>query len=181
MNDPGSAEGAYYAWVDHHNTLGLGKDVPFATGNLNGSVAFKDGKIINLIVPYPMGFIPKGLDGRIDDPNGGWKAGALGVDRPTNVHAEGGKGTLPEWCISNCARIRWQIEQGPGGSAGAFEACPLWERQANRAGFGAALAASEPRTDARISVVAIINMAEIRVADLDLTALIPKVHEGVAA
>jgi hypothetical protein len=48
--------------------------VPFATGNENDSlIAFKDGKMINLVVPYPMGFFAKGMDGRIDDPNGGWE------------------------------------------------------------------------------------------------------------
>src|SRR4029078_9101403 len=29
----GSAEAAYYTWVDQFDTFGLGKDVPFATGN----------------------------------------------------------------------------------------------------------------------------------------------------
>ena len=28
-------------------------------------------------VPYPMGFYAKGLDGRIDDPNAGWKGRGL--------------------------------------------------------------------------------------------------------
>ena len=28
-----SAEAPYYNWVDQHDTLGLGKDVPIATGN----------------------------------------------------------------------------------------------------------------------------------------------------
>src|SRR6266576_1713471 len=35
----------------------LGTDVPFATGNQNDSIiALKDGKMINFVVPYPMGF-----------------------------------------------------------------------------------------------------------------------------
>ena len=64
-----SAESSYYSWVDQHNTLGLGENVPIATGNLNdGMIAFKDGQMIVLRVPYPMGFYAKGLDGRIDDP-----------------------------------------------------------------------------------------------------------------
>ena len=63
-----AAEARYYTWVDQHDTLGLGKDVPIATGNQNDSlIALKDGKMINLVVPYPMGFCAKGLDGRIDD------------------------------------------------------------------------------------------------------------------
>ena len=64
-----SAESSYYTWVDQHNTFGLGNDVPMSTGNLNdGLVAFKDGKMITMKVPYPTGFYAKGLDGRIDDP-----------------------------------------------------------------------------------------------------------------
>ena len=40
-----------------------------STGNLNdGLIAFKDGKMIVLRVPYPLGFYAKGFDGRIDDP-----------------------------------------------------------------------------------------------------------------
>ena len=36
------------------------------------------GEWVHLAVPYPMGFFAKGLDGRVDDPDGGWKACALG-------------------------------------------------------------------------------------------------------
>src|SRR5207249_57857 len=63
-----SAESSYYTWVDQHNTFGLGEDVPLSTGNLNdGLIALKDGKMIVLRVPYPLGFYAKGFDGRIDD------------------------------------------------------------------------------------------------------------------
>jgi hypothetical protein len=73
-----SAEASYYTWVDHHNTLGLGDNVPISTANLqDGFVGFKDGKMILLRVPYPMGFYAKGLDGRIDDPSAGWKGRGL--------------------------------------------------------------------------------------------------------
>ena len=53
--------------------FGMGKDVPVSTANLmDGLVALgKDGKMVSLRVPYPMGFYAKGLDGRIDDPNAG--------------------------------------------------------------------------------------------------------------
>jgi hypothetical protein len=37
------------------------------------------GKIVELRVPYPMGFFAKGVDGRIDDPNAGWKGKGLWV------------------------------------------------------------------------------------------------------
>jgi hypothetical protein len=36
-------------------------------------VVLVDGKFMTLRVPYPMGYYAKGLDGRIDNPNAGWK------------------------------------------------------------------------------------------------------------
>lgn len=95
---PNSAESSYYTWVDQHDTFGLGEDVPMSTANLNdGLVALKDGKMILLRVPYPMGFYAKGFDGRIDDPKAGWKGRGLWTasgDR-TPWLREGGKGSLP--------------------------------------------------------------------------------------
>ena len=93
-----SAESSYYTWVDQHNTFGLGDDVPMSTGNLNdGLIAMKDGKMIVLRVPYPMGFYAKGFDGRIDDPKAGWKGRGLWTtsgDRAPWLK-EGGKGAKP--------------------------------------------------------------------------------------
>jgi hypothetical protein len=93
-----SAEGSYYTWVDHHNTLGLGDNIPISTANLNdGFVALKDGQMVVLRIPYPIGFYAKGLDGRIDDPNAGWKGRGLwstNGDR-TPWLMEGGKGSKP--------------------------------------------------------------------------------------
>ncbi len=96
VTDSGSAEASYYSWVDQHDTFGLGKDVPIATGNANDALlALKDGKFVILRVPYPMGFYAKGLDGRIDDPGAGWKGRALWSTYATRApfHVEGGKGT----------------------------------------------------------------------------------------
>jgi hypothetical protein len=93
-----SAESSYYTWVDQHDTLGLGRDVPISTGNLNdGLIAFADGRMVVLRVPYPIGFYAKGLDGRIDDPGAGWKGRGLWTssgDR-TPWLVEGGKGSKP--------------------------------------------------------------------------------------
>jgi len=100
--DPGngSAEASYYTWVDQHDTFGLGKDTPLATGNQNESlIALKDGKMINVVVPYPMGFYAKTFDGRIDDPNGGWKGRGVWASsgNRTPFHGEGiGKGDVPK-------------------------------------------------------------------------------------
>lgn len=48
-----------------------------------------------LRVPYPVGFFTRGLDGRIDDPEAGWKGRGLWANNATNTawHVEGGKGT----------------------------------------------------------------------------------------
>jgi hypothetical protein len=93
-----SAEASYYTWVDQHNTFGLGENIPMSTANLNdGFVALKDGQMVMIRIPYPMGFYAKGFDGRIDDPNGGWKGRGLwstSGDR-TPWLMEGGKGSKP--------------------------------------------------------------------------------------
>jgi hypothetical protein len=73
-----SAEASYYTWVDHHNAVGLGANVPISTANLqDGFVGFVNGQMVLMRVPYPMGFYAKGLDARIDDPNAGWKGRGL--------------------------------------------------------------------------------------------------------
>jgi hypothetical protein len=93
-----SAESSYYTWVDQHDTFGLGRNVPVSTGNLNdGLIAYASGRMVTLRVPYPIGFYAKGLDGRIDDANAGWKGRGLwsaNGDR-TPWLIEGGKGTRP--------------------------------------------------------------------------------------
>ena len=109
VSDPGSVESSYYTWVDQFNTSGLGRNVPIATGNLNSSiVALVDGKPINLVVPYPMGFYTKWVEGRIDDPNGGWKGRSLWTTYSTRTmfHLEGGTSNRPKV-------VRFQIRPDP--------------------------------------------------------------------
>ena len=92
----GSAEASYYDWVDQFDTFGLGRNVPIATGNQSDALfALVNGKFVTLRVPYPIGFYAKGLDGRIDDPNAGWKGRGLWSTYATRTpfHAETGKGT----------------------------------------------------------------------------------------
>jgi hypothetical protein len=61
-----------------------------STANLmDGLVAYADGKMISLRIPYPMGFYAKGFDGRIDDPRAGWKGRGLGVQRRPGALADG--------------------------------------------------------------------------------------------
>ena len=88
----GAAEAPYYTWVDQHDILGLGPNTPIGTGNFSDSLhALTYGKVVQLRVPYPMGFFAKGVDGRIDDPNGGWKRRGLWVTsgNRTPMHIEG--------------------------------------------------------------------------------------------
>jgi hypothetical protein len=93
-----SVESSYYAWVDQHDTLGLGANVPIATGNLfDGVHALVRGQFVTLRIPYPLGFYMKGMEGRIDDARAGWKGRGLWVtsgDR-TPWLKEGGKGSKP--------------------------------------------------------------------------------------
>ncbi len=93
-----SVESSYYTWVDQHNTLGLGNNVPMVTGNLaDGVHVFVNGEFLTLRVPYPLSFYTKGFEGRIDDPGAGWKGRGLWIpsgDR-TPWHMEGGQGTKP--------------------------------------------------------------------------------------
>jgi hypothetical protein len=93
--DPkGSADGAYYIWVDLYNTLGLGKDVPIASSNGGEAlVALVDGKLISLHVPYPMGFFTKNVDGRIDDENAGWKGRGVWTTTGTRAPFHSGDGS----------------------------------------------------------------------------------------
>ena len=93
-----SAEASYYSWVDQHNAVGLGDDVPISTANENdGFAALVDGKMVMLRIPYPLGFYAKGLDARIDDPQVGWKGRGLWSSEGDRTPwlKEGGKGMTP--------------------------------------------------------------------------------------
>ena len=98
VTDHGSADFHYYHWVDQFDTLGLGENVPIATGSTSDSLlAFlpEEEEFVIMRVPYPLGFYSRGMDGRIDDPDAGWKGRAVWADYGTNAvwHSEGGKGT----------------------------------------------------------------------------------------
>jgi hypothetical protein len=104
-----SAEEAYYNFIDRFDMLGLGKDIPLATGNESESLlALVDGKFMTFRVPYPMGFYGKGIDGRIDNPNGGWKGKAVYSTFATRApfHVEGGKGTTSKL-------VKFQVRPDP--------------------------------------------------------------------
>jgi hypothetical protein len=107
--DSASADTAYYNFIDRFDMLGVGKDVPLATGNgSEGLLALVDGKFMTFRVPYPMGFYAKGIDGRIDDPKGGWKGKGIWTTYATRApfHAEGGKGTTSKL-------VKFQVRNSP--------------------------------------------------------------------
>jgi hypothetical protein len=107
--DSGSVEASYYTWVDQFDTFGLGRNVPIATGNLNDALlALVDDKFLVFRVPYPIGYFTKWMDGRIDDPNAGWKGKSLWSTYSTRAmfHLETGKGTLPKV-------VRFQLRPDP--------------------------------------------------------------------
>ena len=79
------------------------------TGNASeGLLALKDGKWVVLRVPYPTGFYTKWMDGRIDDPKGGWKGRGLWTTISTRApfHMETGKGTTSKV-------IKFQVRPDP--------------------------------------------------------------------
>jgi hypothetical protein len=107
--DNASADSAYYNFVDRFDMLGVGKDVPLATGNESEALlAIVDGKFLSLRIPYPMGFYAKGLDGRIDNPNTGWKGKGIWTTYATRApfHVEGGKGNTSKV-------IKFQVRPSP--------------------------------------------------------------------
>ena len=107
----GSADFHYYLWVDQFDTLGLGAGVPIANGTTSDSLIAlmpETDEMVVLRVPYPLGFYTRGLDGRIDDPDAGWKGRGLWASNDTiaNWHNEGGKGMTSEI-------VRFQIRPHP--------------------------------------------------------------------
>jgi hypothetical protein len=93
----------YLTNLDHHNALGLGEDVVLG-GDFNSDSFWvlrpQNGRMqtLTLRVPYPLGFSPRHVAGRIDDPKAGWKGRGLwsSYGMYTPWHQEGGKGTRPK-------------------------------------------------------------------------------------
>ena len=88
----------YFNWTDSHNIMQMGQDTPFLTGSNSDSLIGLDvatKKCTYFRIPYPLGFYARGMDGRIDDANAGWKGRALYSNYGTHFvwHIEGGKGT----------------------------------------------------------------------------------------
>ena len=95
LDRSGSSEGSYYTWVDQFNALGLGENIPINTGNQSDALlVLKDGEWVRMRVPYPLGFYTKWMDGRIDDPNAGWKGRGIWATFSSRApfHMETGEG-----------------------------------------------------------------------------------------
>jgi hypothetical protein len=96
LETSGSSEGSYFTWVDQFNSLGLGENTPINTGNQSGALlVLDDGEWVKMRVPYPLGFYTKWVDGRIDDPDAGWKGRGVWATFSGRApfYMETGKGT----------------------------------------------------------------------------------------
>ena len=87
---------SYNSWVDRYNTFGLGENLSVICGTDDDSlIAFVPGtkQWVRLRVPYPMGLFMRSLEGRIDDPKGGWKGRGLWGANETREpwQSEGGR------------------------------------------------------------------------------------------
>jgi len=88
----------YQAWVDHFNASGLGENIilfPNSAGDELLAFNSEKEEFIQLRLPYPLGFYPRGLDARIDDPDAGWKGRGVWSTNAilTTWHQEGGEGS----------------------------------------------------------------------------------------
>ena len=105
------ADNHYYNWVDQFDTLGLGENIPIANGSNSDSLLAlmpNTGEWVVLRVPYPLGFHSRGLDGRIDDPNAGWKGRGVYATYGARVgwHTEEGWEARPNL-------VKFQVRPGP--------------------------------------------------------------------
>jgi len=99
VTDSGTADSYYLNWVDQFDTSSFGKNTPFLNGSGSDALyALVNDKWVTLRVPYPLGFMSRGMDGRIDDPKLGWKGKGLwsAFAEQATWHQEGGKGQLPK-------------------------------------------------------------------------------------
>jgi hypothetical protein len=88
---------SYLTHMDVHNVLGLGKDAPiYGSNNTDAFEVLQAStkQFVTLRVPYPRGFFPRSANGRVDDPETGWKGRGLWASYSTYAtwHIEGGRG-----------------------------------------------------------------------------------------
>lgn len=95
---PINSDESYLTQVDHHDVLGLGRDVPlYGVVNTDSLEVFvpETEQFVTLRVPYPLGFFSRSSNGRIDDSTTGWKGKGLWSSYSNYAawHLEGGAGT----------------------------------------------------------------------------------------
>ena len=95
---PINSDESYLTQVDHHDVLGLGRDVPlYGVVNTDSLEVFVPDteQFVTLRVPYPLGFFSRSSNGRIDDSTTGWKGKGLWSSYSNYAawHLEGGAGT----------------------------------------------------------------------------------------
>ena len=108
---PINSDESYLTQVDHHDVLGLGRDVPlYGVVNTDSLEVFVPDteEFVTLRVPYPMGFFSRSSIGRIDDPTTGWKGKGLwsSYSNCAAWHLEGGQGTRQR-------SVKFQIRPDP--------------------------------------------------------------------
>jgi len=106
-----SADWTYIVVVDRFNTMGLGENVVTTTGTNSDSMYVflpKTKTWLTLRVPYPQTYYARGNDGRIDDPNAGWKGRGMwsNYGNTNNWHIEGGK-------ESRSKMVKFQMRPNP--------------------------------------------------------------------
>jgi hypothetical protein len=107
---------SYLQHMDVHDALGLGRDVPvYGSVNTDAFEAFVPStrQFVTLRVPYPLGFFPRSANGRVDNPNAGWKGKGLWASFSTYAtwHIEGGRGEGGSGVLPKA--IKFQIRPNP--------------------------------------------------------------------
>jgi hypothetical protein len=110
------ANESYLAHFDTHNTLGLGVDAPtYGSVNTDAMEVYSPDlqQFVTLRVPYPLGFFPRSGNGRIDDPDAGWKGRGFWASFSTYAtwHIEGGRGEGGPGVLGKV--VKFQIRPDP--------------------------------------------------------------------
>lgn len=115
-NSAYKASDSYLVHMDTWDTLGFGQESPtYGSPNTDSLEVFSTStrQFATLRVPYPLGFFPRAANGRVDNPNTGWKGKGFWSNYSTFAtwHIEGGKGdggkgTLPKV-------VKFQVRPNP--------------------------------------------------------------------
>ena len=100
-NSPYKSTESYLVYMDAFDTLGLGKESPMYNSiNTDSMEVFSSNtkQFVTLRVPYPLSYFVRSANGRVDNPDIGWKGKGLWSNYSTYAswHIEGGKGALPK-------------------------------------------------------------------------------------